>query len=112
MGSSSDCEQRRSTMSRRRSGKQSAYLPLIFAFFPNWNQDLQDDYGGATVFTLTTHLEPGFWLLAIAAILSTGIGQVTLNKCSRSLFDANHEPLSNSIAASFSNTEPSTVTAP
>jgi len=79
------------------------YMPLIFSFFPEWNQMLQDG-GGATIFTLTTQLKPGFWLLAIAAILSTGIGQVTLNKCSRSLFDANHQPLTNSIAASFTNT--------
>merc|ERR1711937_136909 len=34
------------------------YLPLIFAFFPNWNDDLQKE-GGATVFTLTTQLKPG-----------------------------------------------------
>jgi len=79
------------------------YMPLIFSFFPQWNQMLQDG-GGATIFTLTTQLKPGFWLLAVAAILSTGIGQLTLNKCSRSLFDANHEPLTNSIAASFTNT--------
>lgn len=79
------------------------YMPLVFSFFPQWNQMLQDN-GGATVFTLTTNLKPGFWLLAIAAILSTGIGQVTLNKCSRSLFDASHQPLTNSIAASFTNT--------
>merc|ERR1740138_1074761 len=87
------------------------YLPFIFAFFPSWNQQLQEN-GGATVFTLTTQLKPGFWLLAVAAILSTSIGQVTLNKCSRSLFDANHQPLANSIAASFSNTGTSTVTGP
>merc|ERR1712100_157707 len=87
------------------------YLPTLFSFFPNWNQMLQDG-GGATIFTLTTQLEPGFWLLAVAAILSTGIGQVTLNKCSRSLFDANHQPLSDSIAASFSNAEANTVAGP
>lgn len=79
------------------------YMPLIFSFFPEWNQMLEQG-GGATIFTLTTKLEPGFWLLAIAAVLSTGIGQVTLNKCSRSLFDANNQPLTNSIAASFTNT--------
>merc|ERR1711865_503512 len=79
------------------------YLPFVFAFFPNWNEQLQES-GGANVFTLSTQLKPGFWLLAVAAILSTVIGQMTLNKCSRSLFDANHEPLTNSIAASFTNT--------
>merc|ERR1711865_1226262 len=63
------------------------YLPLIFSFFPNWNEILQAN-GGATVFTLTTHLAPGFWLLAAAAILSTGIGQMTLTRCSKALFDA------------------------
>merc|ERR1712178_223764 len=82
----------------------NAYLPTIFSFFPKWNGMLQNGGGGATVFTLTTQLKPGFWLLAVAAILSTGIGQLTLNKCSRSLFDANHQPLTNSIAASFTNT--------
>lgn len=87
------------------------YLPTIFAFFPNWNQMLQDG-GGATVFTLTTQLKPGFWLLAVAAILSTGIGQLTLNKCSRALFDANHQPLTDSIAASFTNTDANTVAGP
>jgi len=87
------------------------YLPLIFAFFPSWNQQLQES-GGATVFTLTTQLKPGFWLLAVAAILSTGVGQVTLNKCSRSLFDANHQPLADSIAASFTNMDTDTVTGP
>jgi hypothetical protein len=79
------------------------YMPLIFSFFPEWSQMLQEN-GGATIFTLTTQLKPGFWLLAVAAVLSTGIGQVTLNKCSRSLFDANNQPLTNSIAASFTNT--------
>jgi len=87
------------------------YLPTIFAFFPNWNQDMQNT-GGVSVFTLTTHLEPGFWLLAAAAILSTGIGQMTLNRCSKSLFDADHRPLGNTIAASFTNTDLSTVTGP
>merc|ERR1712139_133385 len=87
------------------------YLPLIFAFFPNWNQQLQES-GGATVFTLSTQLKPGFWLLAIAAILSTGIGQVTLNKCSKALFDANHQPLTDSIVASFANTDANTVAGP
>jgi len=87
------------------------YLPSIFAFFPNWNQQLQES-GGATVFTLTTHLEPGFWLLAVAAILSTGIGQMTLNKCSKALFDTKHQPLANSIAASFTTTAASTITGP
>jgi hypothetical protein len=87
------------------------YLPFIFAFFPNWNQQLQEN-GGATVFTLTTQLKPGFWLLAVAALLSTGIGQVTLNKCSRSLFDANHQPLTDSIAATFTNTDANTVSGP
>merc|ERR1711981_627238 len=87
------------------------YLPFIFAFFPSWNEMLQEN-GGATVFTLTTQLKPGFWLLAGAAILSTGIGQVTLNKCSRSLFDANHKPLTDSIAASFANTDANSVSGP
>merc|ERR1712232_329869 len=87
------------------------YMSLIFSFFPEWAKMLQDD-GGATVFTLTTQLKPGFWLLAVAAILSTGIGQVTLNKCSRSLFDANHQPLTDSIAASFANTDANTVSGP
>lgn len=87
------------------------YLPLIFAFFPQWNEDLQQT-GGANVFTLTTTLEPGFWLLAIAALLSTVIGQMTLNRCSKSLFDANHQPLSETIAASFTNTGASSATGP
>lgn len=87
------------------------YLPLIFAFFPKWNEDLQET-GGANVFTLTTTLEPGFWLLAIAALLSTVIGQMTLNRCSKSLFDANHQPLSETIAASFTNTGASSATGP
>merc|ERR1712100_1004733 len=87
------------------------YLPFVFAFFPSWNEQLQES-GGANVFTLSTQLKPGFWLLAVAAILSTGIGQVTLNKCSRSLFDANHQPLTDSIAASFTNTDANTVAGP
>jgi hypothetical protein len=87
------------------------YLPFIFAFFPEWSQMLQDN-GGATVFTLTTQLKPGFWLLAIAAILSTGIGQVTLNKCSSSLFDPVHKPLTESIAASFTNNDANTARGP
>jgi hypothetical protein len=89
----------------------NAYLPTIFSFFPNWNQMLQDG-GGATVFTLTTQLKPGFWLLAVAAILSTGVGQLTLNKCSRALFDANHQPLTDSIAASFTNTDANAAACP
>jgi hypothetical protein len=87
------------------------YLPFIFSFFPDWNQQLQES-GGANVFTLSTELKPGFWLLAVAAILSTGIGQMTLSKCSRSLFDANHQPLTDSIAASFTNTDANTVSGP
>lgn len=87
------------------------YMPLIFSFFPNWNQILQDN-GGATIFTLTTQLKPGFFLLAGAAILSTGIGQVTLNKCSTALFDPIHQPLTDSIAASFTNNDANTVTGP
>merc|ERR1712100_37716 len=87
------------------------YLPFVFAFFPSWNEQLQES-GGANVFTLSTQLKPGFWLLAVAAILSTGIGQVTLNKCSRSLFDANHQPLTDSIAASFTTTDANTVAGP
>merc|ERR1712139_103706 len=83
------------------------YMPLIFSFFPTWSQMLQDG-GGATIFTLTTQLKPGFWLLAVAAILSTGIGQLTLNKCSKALFDANHQPLTDSIVASFANTDANT----
>jgi hypothetical protein len=86
-------------------------MPLLFAFFPKWNEMLQDN-GGATVFTLNTHLKPGFWLLAGAAVLSTGIGQVTLNKCSTALFDPIHQPLTDSIAASFTNTDANTVAAP
>jgi len=76
------------------------YIPLIMPFFPNWNQQLNDN-GGANVFTLVTRLEPGFWLLAVAAILSTGVGQLTLNRCSKALFDTEHRPLSESISASF-----------
>jgi len=87
------------------------YMPLIFSFFPNWNQMLQEN-GGATIFTLTTQLKPGFFLLAAAAILSTGIGQFTLNKCSTALFDPIHKPLTDSIAASFTNTDANTVTGP
>jgi hypothetical protein len=87
------------------------YMPMIFSFFPTWSQMLQDN-GGATVFTLTTQLKPGFYLLAGAAILSTGIGQVTLNKCSTALFDPIHQPLTDSIAASFTTTDANTVAGP
>merc|ERR1711981_614910 len=85
------------------------YIPLVMSFFPMWNDMLGDQ---KNIFTLTTHLRPGFWLLAIAAILSTGIGQVTLNKCSRALFDAKNQPLTDSIAASFANTDANTVSGP
>jgi len=76
------------------------YIPSAMAFFPNWNEQLNQN-GGPNVFTLVTKLQPGFFLLAIAAILSTGIGQITLNKCSKALFDAERRPLAESVAASF-----------
>lgn len=82
------------------------YIPSAMAFFPQWNDQLNQN-GGPNVFTLVTRLEPGFWLLAIAAILSTGVGQFTLNRCSKALFDTEHRPLTESMTASFTSSSAS-----
>jgi len=71
--------------------------PLLQQYIPQI-PFLANNMDGYNVFDLNSRVMPGFVMLACACVISTVLGLMLLNRCSKALFDSDHSPLSESFA--------------
>jgi hypothetical protein len=63
-------------------GDKCDAIDKIVASYPKYADKIP---GGPTCFALTTKLEPGFWILCTAAIVSSITGQIMIARCGKAL---------------------------